>query len=237
MTLSPYRLALVLTLCGATALAQSAKELNAEGFRLYRQGKFPEALERFKQAMGADDHLALAHYNYAATLGVLRAKGEVCGSGAYKSEIVSHLKRSIELDAGRRARMKSDRDFDPVRDTVGYQQLLGRSPGNPRDVSVIVEQVTWYGESPGAYGPKSGADFKPAGKVELWFQVMGPDDAAPRKQKVQGTWWVSGTRVKVKLAKPLDGKTTLEGTLDAEGALTMPDPLGKLTDDPKECDA
>jgi hypothetical protein len=232
-----FHATLALTLCGAPPAPQTAKDLNAEGFRVYKQGKFPEALELFGRSMAADDGLALAHYNYAATLGVLRAKEGACSHGAYRSEIVRHLTRAVELDEGRRVRMKADRDFDPIRDTVGYLALLGRSPKNPKDVAAIVEQVTWYGAAPGAFGPRSGADFKPGGKVELWFQTMSEDDGAPRKEKVLGSWSTAGARVKVKLARPLGGKSVLEGTLDAQGALTLPEPFGRLTDDPSECDA
>ncbi|MHB8875200.1 MAG: hypothetical protein ACYC8T_16050 [Myxococcaceae bacterium] len=230
-------LALCLTLCGATSFAQSARQLNAQGFRLYKQGRFPEALELFKKAFDTDEGYALAHYNYAATLGVLRGQGKVCEYNAFKNIILLHLARSIELDPRRRERMKSDRDFLTVRDTVGYQKLSGRSPERPADVPVILEQVSWFGLAPGAYGPGAGLDFKPRGKLSGWRLQMGPGDDAPTKVPFTGRWSAKGAKVRLELDAPLDGKRTLEGTLDPAGKLLLPEPLGPQTDDPGECEA
>src|SRR5688500_12236820 len=71
-----------------SATPSPAKGLNTQGFRLYKAGKYSQALELFEQARLADPAYALAHYNYAATLGVLRKQGKVCEHDAYRSTIV-----------------------------------------------------------------------------------------------------------------------------------------------------
>src|SRR6186997_1552832 len=120
-----HRLLLLLALTlAAPSPAQSARALNTEGFRLYQAGKYPEALEKFEAAAQADPKLALAHYNVAATLGVLRKKGKICDYSAYRETIVERLTRSVELDPRRLTRAKADADLDPIRDTLGWQRLL-----------------------------------------------------------------------------------------------------------------
>lgn len=51
--------------CGCTALA--VRGLNAEGVRLYSQSRFPEAIEKFQQAIATDPADADGYYNLAAT--------------------------------------------------------------------------------------------------------------------------------------------------------------------------
>ena len=48
--------------CGLVAHGQ-----NAEGVRLYQQGSFPQAIERFQKAVAADPQNADGYYNLAAT--------------------------------------------------------------------------------------------------------------------------------------------------------------------------
>lgn len=216
------------------AAAPTARELNTQGYRLYQEQRFPEALELFQKAMQQDPRFALAHYNYAATLGRLRTLGQVCQHDAYKRTILEHLERSIALDSRRRERMKTDSDFDSVKDTVGYQRLLGRSPARLGDVGALVAAVSWFGESRGAYGPRSGARFEANGKVSLWLQLTEPE---PHRQTATGTYTLRGRAVTITLATPLGGKTQLKGQLTSRGKLVFDEPLGPMTDDPDECSA
>lgn len=51
--------------CGCSGLA--VRGLNAEGVRLYSQSRFPEAIERFQQAIATDPANPDGYYNLAAT--------------------------------------------------------------------------------------------------------------------------------------------------------------------------
>jgi tetratricopeptide (TPR) repeat protein len=235
------RTALACLLVSLAASAESAKDLNTQGFRLYKQKKYGEALELFRKAMQADDKLALAHYNYAATLGVLRKQGKVCDFDAYKSEILDHLEKSIALDAGRKKRAVADADFEPVRDTVRYQKkVLGKDPAKPGDVKAILEAVTFYGPMGGLgiYGSVLGVDFQPGGKLSVWRKV-DLEEGAPKKKTVTGTWTLEGTKVRVQLSEPLQGESKAEGDFTSEGLLEMNlgGVQGPLVDEPSECDA
>ena len=110
----PLLLSLLLLSPLLARAAPPGQSLNTQGFRLYQAGKYPEALEKFTAAAEADPGLALAHYNVAATLGVLRKRGQVCEYSAYRETILERLQRAIRLDSRRLARAKEDKDFEPI---------------------------------------------------------------------------------------------------------------------------
>lgn len=222
---------LVTLLLAVPALAQSPKELNAEGFRLYQAGKFPEALEKFQAAFQADPKYALAWYNSAATLGVLRKQNRVCEFEAYRETIVQQLGKAVKLDPRRLTRAKADADFEPIRDTLGWQRLLGRSPQRAADVPVLLRQVSWFGPGVGVYGTLKKLRFQEGGRVVLWSKTV--DDAGtPKEEELPGTYTVKGRTVELRFP----GMKPLKGTLTVGGALRV-DGLDTFTDSPSECEA
>ncbi|MFP2929032.1 hypothetical protein ACLESO_28295 [Pyxidicoccus sp. 3LG] len=221
---------LVLALTAA-APAPAARSLNTEGFRLYQAGSYPEALEKFQEAARQAPDYALARYNVAATLGLLRKKGLVCQYSAHRDVIVEHLTQAVKLDAKRLARAKVDSDLDPIRDTLGWQRLLGRTPEREADVPVLLRAVSWFGPGVGVYGTTQGLRFHASDRAVLWTKVVG-DDGVPRQQQTSGSYKVRGRQVELRLK----GRAPLVGTLTDKGALTFPE-LGTFTDSPSECDA
>jgi tetratricopeptide (TPR) repeat protein len=209
----------------------TAKELNTEGFRLYQAGKYPEALEKFRAAVARDPKHALAHYNVAATLGVLRKQGKVCDHDAYTSTILQHLATAIKLDPKRLKRAKEDPDLDPIRETVGWHRLLGRSHTRTADMPELLKKVKWFGPGVGVYGTLQTLRFEEGGKVVLTKKV--PQDEGPMKEEtLTGTYSVKSRKVEVTLPgqKPDTGAITAEGVLQFKS-------LGSFYDFPSECDA
>lgn len=224
-------LPLLALLLAPLAFAQSAKELNTEGFRLYQAGKYPEALEKFKAAVATDPKHALAHYNVAATLGVLRKEGLVCAHDAYISTILEHLATAVRLDPRRLKRAKEDPDLDPIRETVGWHRLLGRSHARTADVPELLKKVQWYGPGVGVYGTLQKLRFEEGGKVVL--RKKTPQEEGPMKEEaITGTYRVKGRKVEVKLPgqKPDTGMITAQSVLEFKT-------LGSFYDFPSECDA
>jgi tetratricopeptide (TPR) repeat protein len=214
------------------ALAQSARELNAEGFRLYKAGQLPQALEKFQAAAQADPKYALAHYNVAATLGVLRKQGQVCQFDAYRETIVERLNTAVKLDPKRLARAREDTDLDPIRDTLGWQRLLGRSPARAADVPELLRRVSWFGPGVGVYGTTRALRFQDGGRVVLQRKTFDNPEGMPRDEEVSGTYSVKGRALELRLP----GMKPLKGTLTVRGALQV-DELGTFTDSPSECEA
>jgi tetratricopeptide (TPR) repeat protein len=224
------RLLLLLALVLATpSAAQSGRALNAEGFRLYQAGKYPEALEKFEAAAQADPQLALAHYNVAATLGVLRKQGQICPYSAHRQTILERLNTSIRLDSRRLARAKQDADLDPIRDTLGWQKLLGRSPARQGDVPELLRRVTWFSPGEGVYGSTRKLTFPDGKRVVLWRRII---EDPTRTEEQTGTYTLKGRSITLTFPgrKPLPGRMTERGVLEFEE-------LGAFQDSPSECEA
>ena len=228
-----HRLLLLLSLVlAAPSSAQSARALNTEGFRLYQAGKYPEALEKFEAAARADPKLALAHYNVAATLGVLRKQGLVCHHEAFRSTILERLNTAVRLDPRRLARAKQDADLDPIRDTVGWQKLLGLSPEKQAHVPELLRRISWFSPGEGVYGSTRKLTFPDGKRVVLWRRVIDDDANPGRTEEVTGSYTIQGRTVLLTFPdrKPLKGQMSTRGVLEFEE-------LGTFQDSPSECEA
>ncbi|RKH68353.1 tetratricopeptide repeat protein, partial [Corallococcus aberystwythensis] len=210
----------------------SGKALNTQGFRLYQSGRYPEALEKFQAAARASPDYALAHYNAAATLGVLRKQGKVCDYDAYQGTIVEELTTAVRLDPRRLQRAKEDKDLDVIRDTLGWQKLLGHTPEKEASIPTLLRNVSWYGAGSGVYGTTRALKFQDGGRVEFWKKDIN-DSGKAKESRIQGTYTVKGRAVTVTLPKA----APVTGSLDADGFLSLPEPLGRFTDTPSECEA
>ena len=233
LILRAHLIAFLLLFVSFAAHAQSARRLNTQGYRLYKQKKYVKAVGKFEKAVEVNPSYALAHYNLACTLGVLHQEGLACDHDAYRSRIMKHLEEAVRLDPTRKKKMVKDPDLEPVRDMLGYQLLLGLSLKRTADVKNILKTITWYGPAPGAYGPMSGINFE-KGKVSVW--VMEFEEDMPKHVTTKGTYRVEGNRVFIRLEKPLEGKREFEGVLTPKG-LKIPGLPGRFTDDNDECSA
>jgi hypothetical protein len=223
-------LAFVLCCSESAALAagSAADRLNAEGFSFYRQRKYHEAAGVFRRALKRDPKHALANFNLAATLGVFRKLGQVCQEEAYVGTILQYLTTAIESDPGRKGRMKSDTDFDTIRDSFGYQKLLGFSPKKPEDLKRILVGVAWNGPSPGALGPVSRLKFSEGGRLRL----SRHDPESLKWKDEDGRYELDGLKINLKL-----GEKAFVGELGEDGTLNVPELPGPFTDDKNECSA
>ncbi len=128
---------------------EKAKQLNTQGFRLYKQGKYQKALLLFYRAIQADNHYALGHYNLACTAAII-ARRKQCPEGEKLSElldldrILEALKQSIKLDSRRKTKSQTDPDLALVRQTYPYyRDILHYSPNNDRQLRQMLENIHW----------------------------------------------------------------------------------------------
>ncbi len=221
----------------SAAHAASARDLNTEGYELYKAGKYPEALALFKRSVAADPDYALAHYNLACTLGVLRKRGPeaICRYDAYKSAILDHLEAALRLDPDTLTKVSGDPDLDPVRDTFRYLRIVGVSPDDEDDIRTILVHVTWYGPAIGAFGAGAGLSFHDDGTLVLW--TIDTTGESVKRVDLAGSFLISGNQVTVTLEKPLGDATVFKGILMPGGTLDIPGLPGPFTDDPHDCEA
>jgi len=219
-----------------TLYAETARELNTQGFRLYKQQRYVEALALFKKATIVNPKYALGFYNAASTLGVLHKKS-VCQYDAYKEIINKYLKKSVQLDPRRSQRMRTDPDLQPVHDTFIYQRLLGLRLNSSTDVQKILKRVSWYGQANGVIGPESRIYFEPRGKVILQLLSLGDRDLEIKDEIAR--YEVRGGRISVFRKDKSGREIVVYGELKPNGELhfdkNMPSQLRILTDDSGNC--
>lgn len=220
-----------------TDAPKDAKQLNTEGFRLYNEKKYAEAIEKFRAATQADPKFALGWYNLAATLSLMRKEKRTCEFDAYRHNVTDALAKAVALDAGRKTRMQKDPDLDPVRDTIVYQQLLGVNAARKDGLQKLLENVSWWGPATGAYGSMYGVDFQPKGKGTYWALKMDAE-GNPKKVEHPIQWKLEGMNILLTLPPEGDEQVDrrLKGKFDGK-ALVFESSDVNLTDEPSECEA
>jgi tetratricopeptide (TPR) repeat protein len=208
------------------AAAPAAVELNTEGFRLYRKGEFVPALEKFKQAVAADERYALAHYNAAATMARLQGAADPCSGNSENFDILGELKRAIELDPARRKRALVDPDFKPLLGTLAYRRLL-YGVTEKTNLRLLLEGTTFSSFAGwGSFGNSVSLRFLPKGKLLLGLRQVVDEPFSNTMVDHPGTWRVEGNTLHVCMSraadKAYDGKATF-----AADELEFP-VLGKL---------
>lgn len=215
-----------------TSTRQQARQHNDRGLSLHRAGKLEEGLAAFRAAIEADPEYAMGHYNVACSLALLRAAGKVCDVDAYRGAILEHLERAITLDPQRRERARVDDDLRAVHDTLGFQRVvLQRKLTTAADRRAVLVAVSWFGPSPGAYGPMSALDFHDDGTVSGWHLVFD-DDGAPKRRPLAGRFTMGAQRIELHLeGAPAPATATLRWDgLELDGG-------ERFTDDPDDCSA
>jgi tetratricopeptide (TPR) repeat protein len=161
----------VLLLSGAPdGGTHSAKELNVEGYELYKANKWKEAADRFKEAFTADPKLAIAHYNFAAT--IFRAlQDDGCDQLYPLDEALEHLRTSIGLDPKRLARLKEDPDFAEFRHTARYFELLGANLASAAELTALFPKLKFKASSTSDMGPMLRVQFLENGVVSASDRV------------------------------------------------------------------
>lgn len=149
-------------------ISEQAKKLNTEGYRLYKNKKYKEALEKFQKSFETDDNYAMAHYNYACTIGVL-LKLDYEEWYYKKEEVIEHLEKTVKLDKKYIAKIKKDEDLEEIRDSFEYYLLIGLSPEKTKDVEEILYSLTWYIQGSGVVNPLGGIDFR-GDTFILWYR-------------------------------------------------------------------
>lgn len=234
-------------------LAATPMEANTAGEKLQKAKKYAESLVEFRKAidLGAGEApptlkeqtlarraVAVAHLNVARSLSLLRKAGKTCDASAYRASILEQVRESLSIDPSGLERVISEPMFSNVRDTLWYQELLGRSPTRDADVRALLTSVGWWTPGAGAYGSTSELRFTP--KDVTLFVLELEDGGYPKKQRsvFKGKWVLKNRSFTLTFSKPPPGatKAVLEGTLDVSGTLQVND-LGSFSDSPAECDA
>jgi len=116
----------------------TGRTINDLGFDAYKAGDMVEVARYFGLAAEQDPDLAIAYYNLACAQALLRRAGRGCESNVTLDRILANLEHSVELDPGRRERMRSDSDLDDVRAAIWYQVIDGADLSDPEVVAGLL---------------------------------------------------------------------------------------------------
>jgi len=225
----------------ASTRGSSSSELNTLGYRCYKAGMLPEARHLFVLALRLDQNHALAHYNLACTLMLLRRAGLACEHDATLQVVMHHLERAVAINPKRRERMAVDADLDALRDNLRYRMLAGVQMGNQRSVQTALQGVTVYGPGVGAFGTLRTLTFEgvgdggPSSHVSLAIRTVG-DDGLTEPELRRGTWDAQPGRLIIKLPPGLEGGGVMTVTPQGD-IITAKDQVPQWFAGPSECDA
>lgn len=234
--------------------ASPTAEANAAGMKAYQAKKYPEAIELFRKAISVGEEeltgatlkeevqltrtKALAHFNLACTLALVRKAGKVCDFDAYRSTIVEEVQHAIRLDPNRIEKALTDPDLSGIRDTLAFQSWQGLSPRREADLPKLLVGVKWWSQGVGVYGSTNDLAFT-AQSVTLTMLVLDAEGVPLKTRKVvTGKWSLSGRTLKIVFPAvvPELKKSSLEGTFKDSGRLEFKEWV-EFTDSPSECDA
>lgn len=192
-------------------------ELNTLGYRAYQSGDLTEAARLFREAVEADDDNALAHYNLACTLALLRRSEPACEHDATQLTILNHLARAVELDEGRRTRMRQDADLDDLRNLLRFRILDQGMPSSEAATRSLLAGVTLWAPAVGVYGSTGTLVLQADGSVAVTRRTLEGDAVVDRAEP-DGRWSIEGSTVVLEL-----GDDRQELSLDPTGVLTAGD--------------
>ncbi len=205
--------------CANATPQDDAKNFNAQGYELYLQGKYEEALPLFEKAFTADPNNSLAHYNYACTLGALM-KIDYPTWFSFKEAAIEHLKLTVKLDRASITKIKKDKDLEVLHKEFHYYRVIGLSTDRSDDVREILCSLTWYVHGEGVFAVLGGMQFikdvnkdnTKDGTFKIWFHSSdffeNPDTA--KDITYTGKFSVNGNRIEMKLDKPMLRKRSIE---------------------------
>ena len=197
----------------ATQDGYDAVQLNTAGFRCYNEKNYGAAHDLFKASVANDDAYALAHYNLACTLALLRRSNQICDYQAYLDDVLHHLERAVALDPRRRDRMRTDKDLTEARTTVRYHLLDGADIHTEAGLAKVLPQLRFFTPPMGVYGSLTTLQMQPAGQIGGQVLAFDDDGVPTGYEPTGGTWSLEGTTIVITLGD------THRYTLDDAGSL------------------
>lgn len=197
-----------------------AKEFNNQGYELYKQGKYENALKMFEKSIKTDDSFYLPHFNYACTLGVLmKRKYEEWYDR--KEEAILHLQKVVDLNPSYVTKIKNDPDLDKLRKCFSYYMVIGLSTKKSSDVKQILCGLLWYIEGLGIYQYIGGASFFVDNSFRLWYYPPKYYNSAFGSSNLEykGTYSINGNRITLKLNNKMLRKRDITDINDNDSVL------------------
>src|SRR5438874_1559916 len=128
----------------------------------------------------------------------------------------------VEQHTDTRSRLEratTDPDLAAVRDTLGFQSLLGLSIARDVDLLALLPRVHWWSQGEGAFGSLGELTFRADGTVETKARGFDDEGNVRPAKIVQGRWKLKGRSLSIEwsgVAKKSEGRVTDDG-LELDG--------------------
>lgn len=133
---------------------QTNENWNKKGIDALSKKNYPEAIKSFQQTLLKSPNDAFANYNLACTYSLLFAQ---CEDDIGEDKIYELIQKAIRSKPTYKNKLLSDPDFSVLSGRYQFQMIAGKTKKE------ILTAITWYGPSPGAYGPMDQFTFNDDG--------------------------------------------------------------------------
>jgi hypothetical protein len=208
-----FHAAVLFLVLALSSHAQTAAQLNTDGYKLFTQAKYWESADFFRKAVAKDKSYPYAWYNLACACSRILEQpdtyiplmGETpcppCDFGKFAVEGLAALEQAIKLNAEYAGKCQVDADLKRIRNELGFFRLLSYDFSRYNDVLTVMKSVKrWAMPGDGVYDPIVTIEFREDGTLAIFSGMY-------EKTK----YWLYGSWHLVQQAKNLVIRITLEG--------------------------
>ncbi|MCW7505306.1 hypothetical protein [Leptospira paudalimensis] len=212
--------------------SQTSENWNKKGIDALKEKEFLTAVESFKKTLYDKPDDAFANYNLACTYTLLLAQCEDIESEVH---IYNLIQKAIKSKPSYQKKLLTDSDFIILRGKYHFQKLAGKTKKE------ILTSITWFGPSPGAYGPMDQFQFREDGG--FIYKKLDMTESNPiGKLEFTGHYkWINDSKLEIQFYDPSPmkegGKNKNLRVHYSEGKLEIQGFDHIFTDDNDRCSA
>ncbi|GBF43025.1 hypothetical protein LPTSP2_23210 [Leptospira ellinghausenii] len=213
-------------------LSQTTENWNKKGIDALKNKDFLTAVDSFKKTLKDKPDDAFANYNLACTYSLLLAQCEDIESEVH---IYNLIQKAIKSKPSYQKKLLTDTDFVILRGKYYFQKLSGKTKKD------ILTSITWFGPSPGAYGPMDQFQFKEDG-IFIYSKLDMTESNPIGKLEFTGRYkWINDSQLEIQFDDPSPrkeiGKNKNLRVNYSDGKLEIQGFDHQFTDDNDRCSA
>ncbi|BDA77796.1 hypothetical protein LPTSP3_g07260 [Leptospira kobayashii] len=226
------RIIVSFTLISFALSAQTNTNSNKKGIDALYKKDYPKAIEYFSETLKHSPTDAFANYNLACTYSILLSQ---CEDVKDENEIYKLLQKAIKSKPAYKNKLLNDQDLEILRGRYKFNEIAGITKRN------ILTKVTWYGPSPGAYGPLDQFSFFEDGTFVYTKKLF--DEGALAQESYSGSYsWETDSKFQIQFKEksPLSGeaqKQKFQRVKYSEGILEIQGFEHSFSDSSDRCSA
>lgn len=174
-------------------LSQTTENWNKKGIDALKNKDFLTAVDSFKKTLKDKPDDAFANYNLACTYSLLLAQCEDIESELH---IYNLIQKAIKSKPSYQKKLLTDTDFVILKGKYHFQKLSGKTKKD------ILTSITWFGPSPGAYGPMDQFQFKEDGSFIYSKLDMTESNPIGKLEFIGRYKWINDSQLEIQFNPP-----------------------------------